>query len=186
MKKVKGFTMIELLIVIAVLGILAVAVLAAINPIEQINRSRDTGSRSDAEQLIGAIDRFYTANGYYPWVDSADNPDYDQPWRKVDMTWVDNLGNSVLTKLSDPTQGTAEIKESFVDRITDSEYNSLYIYNNGQQGGSTYVCFMPKSANFLNEANRRAGQNCAGLPPDLQTAGCDNICPGGKCFSCLP
>ena len=54
----KGFTMIELLIVIAILGILAVAVLAAINPIEQINRGRDTGTRSDAEQLLGAIDRF--------------------------------------------------------------------------------------------------------------------------------
>ncbi|NIT03538.1 prepilin-type N-terminal cleavage/methylation domain-containing protein, partial [Candidatus Saccharibacteria bacterium] len=53
----RGFTMIELLIVIAVIGILAIAVLAAINPIEQINRGRDTGSRSDAEQLIGAIDR---------------------------------------------------------------------------------------------------------------------------------
>src|SRR3972149_6448515 len=63
-----GFTMIELLIVIAILGILAVAVLASINPIEQINRGRDTGSRSDAEQLISAIDRFYAAKGYYPWM----------------------------------------------------------------------------------------------------------------------
>jgi prepilin-type N-terminal cleavage/methylation domain-containing protein len=48
-----GFTMIELLIVIAVLGILAVAVLAQLTS-EQINRGRDTGSRSDAEQLISA------------------------------------------------------------------------------------------------------------------------------------
>jgi prepilin-type N-terminal cleavage/methylation domain-containing protein len=63
-----GFTMIELLIVIAVLGILAVAVLASINPIEQINRGRDTGSRGDAEQLISAIDRYYAAKGYYPWM----------------------------------------------------------------------------------------------------------------------
>src|SRR3989304_3138472 len=66
-----GFTMIELLIVIAILGILAIAVLAAINPIEQINRGRDTGSRSDAEQLISAIDRFYAFNGYYPWQTGA-------------------------------------------------------------------------------------------------------------------
>lgn len=66
-----GFTMIELLIVIAVLGILAVAVLAANNPIEQINRGRDTGSRSDAEQLLSAIDRYYAGKGYYPWADGA-------------------------------------------------------------------------------------------------------------------
>ena len=53
MQKLKlqlGFTMIELLIVITILGILAVAVLSAINPIEQINRGRDTGRQSDAEQ----------------------------------------------------------------------------------------------------------------------------------------
>jgi len=62
-----GFTMIDLLIVIAILGILAVAVLSAINPIEQINRGRDTGSRSDAEQLLSAIDRYNAFQGYYPW-----------------------------------------------------------------------------------------------------------------------
>ncbi|PJA42861.1 prepilin-type cleavage/methylation domain-containing protein, partial [Candidatus Woesebacteria bacterium CG_4_9_14_3_um_filter_39_10] len=76
----KGFTLIELLIVIAVLGILAVAVLSAINPIEQINRSRDTGSRSDAEQLLGGVDRYYATNGYYPWVSSEEETDFDIPW----------------------------------------------------------------------------------------------------------
>ncbi|MBU4016638.1 prepilin-type N-terminal cleavage/methylation domain-containing protein, partial [Patescibacteria group bacterium] len=39
----KGFTLIELLIVIAVLGILATGVLIALDPIEQINRGRDSG-----------------------------------------------------------------------------------------------------------------------------------------------
>ena len=62
-----GFTMIELLIVIAILGILAVAVLSAINPIEQINRGRDTGSRTDSEQLLTAIERFNAFQRYYPW-----------------------------------------------------------------------------------------------------------------------
>jgi prepilin-type N-terminal cleavage/methylation domain-containing protein len=38
-----GFTLIELLIVIAILGVLAVVVLVAINPIEQLARTRDGG-----------------------------------------------------------------------------------------------------------------------------------------------
>src|SRR3990167_838952 len=79
----RGFTLIELLIVIAVLGILAVAVLAAINPIEQINRSRDTGSRSDAEQLISAIDRYYATNGYYPWMTGASSNNTDVGWIEI-------------------------------------------------------------------------------------------------------
>jgi len=76
MKKLKsqlGFTMIELLIVITILGILAVAVLSAINPIEQINRGRDTGSQSDTEQFLSSVDRYNAFQGYYPWqLDSDD------------------------------------------------------------------------------------------------------------------
>ncbi|RJQ37040.1 type II secretion system protein [Candidatus Microgenomates bacterium] len=68
-----GFTLIELLIVIAILGILSTAVLSAINPIEQLNRGRDTGTQSDAEQLIGAITRFNASNGFYPWQTGAND-----------------------------------------------------------------------------------------------------------------
>ncbi len=62
-----GFTMIELLVVIAVIGVLAVAVLSSINPIEQINKGRDTRTRSDAAQLISAVDRFFATQETYPW-----------------------------------------------------------------------------------------------------------------------
>lgn len=180
MKK-KGFTMIELLIVIAVLGILAVAVLAAINPIEQINRGKDTGSRSDAEQLIGAIDRFYTANGYYPWRTEA-TPGESSPtgWAPVDMNWVDTNNQPILDKLS--AGGTAEIKASFVERITASGYNTLFVFNRGTQGDSTYVCFAPKSANFVTEAGKR----CAGsLPDDFPPSACGNQTDCGSAGNCV-
>jgi len=184
-----GFTLIELLIVIAVLGILAVAVLAAINPIEQINRSRDTGSRSDAEQLIGAIDRFYASRGYYPWVNSAATTGFGQEWHAVDSTWVDDAdpGVSVLTKLSET--GTEEIKASFVSRISAKGYNTLYVYNAGSPGSSTYVCFHPNSGAFQTEA----GQRCTGaedfgqLPSDFPPEACPEGCSTSKtCYICLP
>ena len=66
----KGFTMIELLVVISVIGILAVAVLSSINPIEQINKGRDTRTRTDAAQLINAVDRYFSIQESYPWNDS--------------------------------------------------------------------------------------------------------------------
>jgi prepilin-type N-terminal cleavage/methylation domain-containing protein len=149
----RGFTLIELLIVITLLGILAVAVLSAINPIEQINRSRDTATRSDAEQLISAIERYYATRGYYPWVEGADE-DYQLDWQEVTDTWVDAGGETVLGD-NLATGGTAELKETFVNRITDSSYNPLYIFNNGTQGDSTYVCFQPQSGAFEEEAEDR-------------------------------
>lgn len=187
-----GFTLIELLIVIAVLGILAVAVLSAINPIEQINRSRDTGSRSDAEQLLGAIDRYYATAGYYPWKTSPSTPISDaSSWGVVVNTaaispagWGDGT-TSVLEKLS--AAGTGELKQSFTSRIIAAGYNALYQYNQGGQGESTYICFLPKSSSFQTESVAR----CAGILPTDYPAG---ACPGGAaactaaktCYSCLP
>ena len=203
--KRKGFTLIELLIVITLLGILAVAVLSAINPIEQINRSRDTATRSDAEQLINAIDRFYATQGYYPWQTGATDAEHrGVGFIKVSSDWKDDggSGDGVLQKLTEG--GTAELKQSFVDRITKEDYNHLYIYNNGTQGDSTYVCFVPKSGAFEKEAQDRCN-DLGGLPGDFPgvpeegeigngvtkpckvcdpTADCDG--KGSEVWSCLP
>lgn len=65
----RGFTLIELLIVITLIGILAVAVLSALNPIEQVNKARDARFRGDAAQLLGAIDRYFAANLLFPWTE---------------------------------------------------------------------------------------------------------------------
>jgi prepilin-type N-terminal cleavage/methylation domain-containing protein len=136
-----GFTMIELLIVIAVLGILAVAVLASINPIEQINRGRDTGTRSDAEQFISAVDRFYAAKGFYPWMTNGASTN---TWTNTGgdesdgiLTQIDSTnsvlgddGVDVLDIMS--SGGTAEIKSSFTSRLADPDAaNYLSVYNSG-------------------------------------------------------
>lgn len=160
-----GFTMIELLIVIAVLGILAVAVLAAINPIEQINRGRDTGSRSDAEQLISAIDRFYASQGYYPWQTGATDLTGVELLTTDAQAVEDSAGEAMLNKLSEG--GTAEIKTSYVTRISNATYNTLKVYNRGTQGDSTYVCFTPKSGAFAEEAKTRCGGAGVNFGQDL-------------------
>lgn len=53
--KSSGFTLIELLIVIAILGVLAVVVLVAINPVQQLARTRDAGRISSVSQLGRAL-----------------------------------------------------------------------------------------------------------------------------------
>jgi len=173
----KGFTMIELLIVIAVLGILAIAVLAAINPIEQINRGRDTGSRSDAEQLLSAIDRYNASQMLWPWQDASTDDNFVD-WVPVSATEPAGGSCTMLLNLAkDPTNtacpGTDEVKASFVNRITDPAYNSLYIEYGGGPGDSVYVCFNPQSGSFAKETDTR----CAGtLPTDFPATACGS-CP---------
>jgi len=207
LKSQAAFTMIELLIVIAILGILAVAVLAAINPIEQINRGRDTGSRSDAEQLLSAIDRFYAYKGYYPWVTNPNDTSAISVLRGVAFdqqipvdggdpiaTWVDNSTSTpcyVLDKISNGNAdgtcvGTNEVKRSFIDKIVKADYNHLYVFYSGDPGESLYVCFKPKSGAMQEEAATRCvDENGSGLPDDLQDIG-STICATGAEYSCLP
>lgn len=193
-----GFTMIELLIVIAVLGVLAVAVLSAINPIEQINRGRDTGSRSDAEQLLSAFDRYYTSQEKYPWQATADE-DPDLIWQIVDETWMQtgDASTTVLSKLAGSgttTTGTEELKKSFITRITNlDDVYKLYVHMRGQTGDSAYVCFLARSGSFRNEANRRCNKDGldtgdpagGGLPDDLKDIA-STVCVVLAPYVCLP
>lgn len=58
----KGFTLVELLIVIAILGTLAVVVLIALNPVQQLARTRDSGRISTVAQLGHALEAYATTN----------------------------------------------------------------------------------------------------------------------------
>jgi len=199
-----GFTMIELLIVMSILGILSVAVLSAINPIEQINRGRDTGSRSDAEQLLSAIDRFYAFQGYYPWQTGATDTDHTA-LALTELSSVNSVRDSasapcsILAKLSSGsaldsncTSGSNELKSTFINRIVKDGYNHLSIYNHGSTGDSTYLCFKVKSKAFETEADSRCGDaNGSGLPTDIDSTTKALLCAGYgsttvRTYSCLP
>ena len=61
-----GFTLIELLVVISIVGILAVGLIATINPQTQLIKSRNSSRRSLLRQTADAIERYNIANGSYP------------------------------------------------------------------------------------------------------------------------
>ncbi len=171
-----GFTMIELLIVISILGILAVMVLAAINPLEQINRGRDTAKRGDAEQLLGALERYNAFNGFFPWQEDAnDTVGVTLAMQLVNSGWEETVsGCTILERLSTTATtgcvGTQELKDSYVTRVDEAgggstgtqEARGLYVYYEGDTGDNIYVCFSPQSSAFANEATVR----CAGTLPD--------------------
>lgn len=63
----KGFTLMELLIVIAILGILAVLVSG--NLINSLKRGRDAKRKEDLQQIQKAVELYYEDNNQYPTVD---------------------------------------------------------------------------------------------------------------------
>lgn len=178
-----GFTMIELLVVIAVIGVLAVAVLSSINPIEQINKGRDTRSRSDAAQLISAVDRYFAIHEKYPWNEDgvtgvagtyADGWTYDSdssglvtpPAGSVTTDYRSEFFFDELETTTTPPEAywawtiplvsTAEVKESYGNRIAKTEDNTNFIVKKPEGANRTmYVCFTPASYAFDLEASNR-------------------------------
>ena len=51
-KQKKGFTLIELLVVIGILGILAAALVATIDPFEQLNKAQDSTVKNMAGRIL--------------------------------------------------------------------------------------------------------------------------------------
>ena len=68
LKRVKdrGFTIVELLIVIVVIGILATLVLTTYNGIQE--KARDTKRKTDVNAMQSQIEAYQAENGKYPFL----------------------------------------------------------------------------------------------------------------------
>lgn len=195
-----GFTMIELLVVIAVIGVLSVAVLSSLNPIEQINKGRDTRSRADASQIIGATDRYFAIHEVYPWnVASATWPQatinaegLDQYENEFSFDEDGTIAGSITDwGWADILATTSEVKQGFVTRISDTTDNVRFVlYKADGPNATMYACFEPASYAFDQEATERC--TAAAYDADLPAAvicpvGCDTaVGDNTRCMVCLP
>lgn len=89
-KQDQGFTIVELLIVIVVIGILAALVLNSFQGVQA--RARDTERRTDINAVATQLEVFYNDNGGYPSVADV-----------TTTAWVqDNLQGLDLEAMNDP------------------------------------------------------------------------------------
>lgn len=193
----KGFTLVELLIVIALIGVLAVAVLAAINPLEQLNRARDTGMESDASQLLAAIDRYYATQEFFPWV-KVEPTTYKNDTALARTSARELIIGLCSTDCSSADPGgdlltQFELKSEFLNRkfiktsggLVPGVLDQLYLAKNTGASSSVYACWVPTS----NAKRAKAIFETAMTFPLVKT--CDYKTKlwadlTDACFQCIP
>lgn len=83
-KRASGFTIVELLIVIVVIGILAALVIVTYNGIQQ--KARDTERKTDINAIASHLEAYNAQNGRYPTLANVN----DGTFRSANMQGLDS------------------------------------------------------------------------------------------------
>ena len=185
--KNKGFTLMELLIVIGVLGILAAGLLAAIDPFEQLKKARDSNYRSGAVELLQAVQRYYSNHGYFPWRNTGSQCATDMGAKLAPATPVSSLAAETVAvgANSDPL-----IASCINDLIADGELKSTFsqglnttVYISSWSKTDVRVCWSPESKSIRNDTGTNL--HLEGTPSKV-TMGCSSTQrDAGDCIQCF-
>lgn len=140
-QKQSGFTIVELLIVIVIIGILAGLVITTFIGIQA--RGRDSERQTDLKAIQGQLEAFFADNGYYP---NALDLNSDT-WRQGKMT-LDKKA------LADPSNATTQAVTG-----TAPTADRNYFYQSWSDQQRTVVCAATAGAQCLGytlTANKEA------------------------------
>jgi general secretion pathway protein G len=97
-RKESGFTIVELLIVIVVIGILAALVITTFSGIQR--KARDSERQTDINAVHGQVEAYYAQNGKYPTLANLQDNSAANNWVSQNLKGLDP------SALKDPNIGT--------------------------------------------------------------------------------
>lgn len=107
-RKESGFTIVELLIVIVVIGILAALVITTFSGIQR--KARDSERQTDINAVHGQVEAYYAQNGKYPTLANLQDNSAAGNWVSTNLKGLDasalkdpNIGGQTTYPASAPT-----------------------------------------------------------------------------------
>lgn len=138
--KQQGFTIVELLIVIVVIGILAALVITTFTGIQK--KARDTERNTDIKALHGQVEAYYATNTHYPSMANLN----DASWRSTNMKGLDQealkdpkgTGYTVAATASSSQYGYAVTNDANTSCEADATTCTKYTLTANLEGGGTF------------------------------------------------
>lgn len=179
-----GFTLVELLVVIGVLGVLAAGLLATIDPLEQFRKATDSNRRSASLELVNAITRYYAARQALPWDSAAAggaacNGGAIPASSQVTGVSAASTFGTCITELT--AQG--ELKSTYATQY--GVLNKLYITETSaatDETRSVAVCFNPESKS-MSRANTTLYSIAGAVDASCDTEA-ERAAANAACFYC--
>lgn len=173
----KGFTLIELLVVIGILGVLAAALVATIDPFEQIQKANDSKIKNMAVEFLNANVRYYTTQTAFPW-DDADTTHTDCSGLGGATIDALQLGDTDMQDCISALSDDGELKASFATNVND--LNKIYVTWDPADATNMVVCFPP-----VSKSQKSAEAVYLADGTDADPADCpDANATDGECFWC--
>lgn len=167
----KGFTLLELLIVIALLGALFIGLLATLDPLEQIKKGGDTARRNITAELYGSSINYYAVRNGYPWTSDI-----------TGMAGSDTLMTSSPNGYISQIVSSGELKNDFITLAGSGNLSKLFLTSTADANGlrqNLTICFLPESKAFGRDVNAQYGKMGAVSSGCLSTGG------GSPCYFCV-
>lgn len=126
-----GFTLIELILVIMMIGVLITVIVLVIKPVVQINKAKDLKRQHDLSQIKSSLDAYYNDNGCYPT-----SLPFGAAWKSANgkTTYMAKVPQDP-DYISGSTSNLGYVYQT--DNTTCPQWNVLYAGLRGQANSST-------------------------------------------------
>lgn len=172
----KGFTLVELLIVIALLGALAIGLIGALDPFEQLKKGTDTGTRDLVNQVQTAVLRYYATTSRMPWTDQT------AAFTSAALSAA-NISTAIVNMIA-----AGEMKSNFTE-IYSGQLDKVWVsYVPMTQTSSVQVrvCYQPGSKSFQVDPATKYNQDGTENTNTSGATACKSVdAAGQQCYWCV-